>query len=280
LFVGLLWGIPYLFMKVAIDTFTPSVIVFGRVIIGAALLIPIAIKQGGLIKIIKGWKYVIPYAAAEMIGPWYLISSAEKDISSGLAGLLVATVPIWATIFASINGDKTVWHSTRLFGLVFGFAGLVALVGIESITGNSSIKAIAMVLLAAMLYAYAVNMITKKLPDVSGIALNGVAMAISALFFAPFAYIQWPKTAIPTNAVLCIVGLGVLCTALAFVIFFTVMADIGPARASLVTYINTAFAVLLGVIILSEPITLGIMVGLPMVLVGSYFASRKPAVNV
>lgn len=280
LFVGLLWGIPYLFMKVAIDTFTPSVIVFGRVIIGAALLIPIAIKQGGLIKIIKGWKYVIPYAAAEMIGPWYLISSAEKNISSGLAGLLVATVPIWATIFASINGDKTVWHSTRLFGLVFGFAGLVALVGIESITGNSSIKAIAMVLLAAMLYAYAVNMITKKLPDVSGIALNGIAMAISALFFAPFAYIQWPKTAIPTNAVLSIVGLGVLCTALAFVIFFTVMADIGPARASLVTYINTAFAVLLGVIILSEPITLGIMVGLPMVLVGSYFASRKPTVNV
>ena len=265
-----------MFMKVAIDTFTPSVIVFGRVLIGAALLIPIALKQGTLREIIKGWKYVFPYAFAEMVGPWYLISSAEKNISSGLAGLLVATVPIWATIFASINGDKTVWHSTRLFGLVFGFAGLVALVGIESITGNSSIKSISMVLLAAMLYAYAVNMITKKLPGVSGIALNGVAMAISAIFFAPFAYAQWPTEAIPMNAALSVVGLGVLCTALAFVIFFTVMADIGPARASLVTYINTAFAVLLGVIILSEPLTLGIMVGLPMVLVGSYFASRKP----
>jgi drug/metabolite transporter (DMT)-like permease len=267
-------------MKVAIDTFTPSVIVFGRVVIGAALLIPIALKQGGLRAIFKGWKYVIPYAAAEMIGPWYLISSAEKNITSGLAGLLVATVPIWSTIFASINGDKTVWHSSRLFGLVFGFAGLVALVGIESITGNSSIKSIFMVLLAAMLYAYAVNMITQKLPGVSGIALNGVAMAISAIFFAPFAYVQWPSGAIPINAVWSIVGLGVLCTALAFVIFFTVMADIGPARASLVTYINTAFAVLLGVIILSEPITLGIMVGLPMVLVGSYFASRKPTAKV
>jgi drug/metabolite transporter (DMT)-like permease len=213
-----------------------------------------------------------------MVGPWYLISSAEKDISSGLAGLLVATVPIWATIFASINGDKTVWHSTRLFGLVFGFAGLVALVGIESITGNSSITSISMVLLAAMLYAYAVNMITKKLPGVSGVALNGVAMGISALFFAPFAYAQWPTSAIPLNAIWSIIGLGVLCTALAFVIFFKVMDDIGPARASLVTYINTAFAVVLGVLILSEPLTLGIMVGLPMVLVGSYFASRKPAV--
>ena len=105
-------------MKVAVDTFTPSVIVFGRVVIGAALLIPIALKQGTVREILRGWRYVIPYALAEMIGPWYLISTAEKDITSGLAGLLVATVPIWATIFASINGDKTVWHSTRLFGLI------------------------------------------------------------------------------------------------------------------------------------------------------------------
>jgi drug/metabolite transporter (DMT)-like permease len=119
-------------------------------------------------------------------------------------------------------------------------------------------------------------MITAKLPGVSGIALNGVAMGIAAVFFAPFAIKQWPSSAIPTNAVWSIIGLGVLCTALAFVLFFIVMTDIGPARASLVTYINTAFAVVLGVLILSEPLTLGIMVGLPMVLVGSYFASRKP----
>ena len=247
-------------MKIAVDTFTPSVIVFGRVIIGAALLIPIALKQGLVRDILKGWKYVIPYAFAEMIGPWFLISSAQKSITSGLAGLLVATVPIWATIFASINGDKTVWHSTRLFGLIFGFAGLVALIGIESITGNSSITSISMVLLASILYAYAVNMISKKMPGASGVALNGVA--------------------IPQNAIWSIIGLGVLCTAVAFVIFFKIMDDIGPARASLVTYINTSFAVVLGVLILSEPLTLGIMVGLPMVLVGSYFASRKPSVTV
>jgi drug/metabolite transporter (DMT)-like permease len=101
-------------------------------------------------------------------------------------------------------------------------------------------------------------------------------MGISAIFFAPFALRQWPTTAIPANAIWSVVGLGVLCTALAFVLFFKVMADIGPARASLVTYLNTSVAVLLGVLILSEPLTLGIMVGLPMVLIGSYFASRKP----
>jgi drug/metabolite transporter (DMT)-like permease len=164
--------------------------------------------------------------------------------------------------------------------LIFGFVGLVALIGIESITGNSSITSISMVLLAAMLYAYAVNMISKKMPGASGVALNGVAMGIAAIFFAPFAYAQWPTGAIPQNAIWSIIGLGVLCTALAFVIFFKVMADIGPARASLVTYINTAVAVVLGVIILSEPLTLGIMVGLPMVLVGSYFASRKPSITI
>jgi drug/metabolite transporter (DMT)-like permease len=118
------------------------------------------------------------------------------------------------------------------------------------------------------------------MPGASGVALNGVAMGIAAVFFAPFAYAQWPTGAIPQNAIWSIIGLGVLCTALAFVIFFKVMADIGPARASLVTYINTSFAVVLGVLILSEPLTLGIMVGLPMVLVGSYFASRKPSVTI
>ena len=277
LLVGVLWGVPYLLIKIAVAEFSTPMVVFSRVLIGALILLPIAIKQGAIAPAKKYWKLIVVYAILEMVGPWYLISSAEKNISSGLAGLLVATVPIWATIFASINGDKTVWHSTRLFGLVFGFAGLVALVGIESITGNSSITSIAMVLLASILYAYAVNMITQKMPGVSGIALNGIAMGIAAIFFAPFAYAQWPTGAIPQDAIWSIIGLGVLCTAVAFVIFFKVMDDIGPARDSLVTYINTAFAVLLGVLILSEPLTLGIMVGLPMVLVGSYFASRKPA---
>ncbi|CAB5240146.1 unannotated protein [freshwater metagenome] len=273
---GFLWGIPYLFMKVAVETFNPAVIVCARVVIGSAILIPVAIAQRSLGGALRGFKYVIPYAIFEMIGPWFFITSAEKNISSGLAGLLVATVPIWATIFASINGDKTVWHHRRLFGIVIGFIGVFALVGIESITGNSSLISIGMVLLAAIAYSYAVNMITMKLPGVSGIAINAVAMGFTAIFYLPFAILQWPDTAIPVKASLSLISLGILCTALAFVVFFQVMKEIGPARASLVTYVNTAVAVLLGVVVLSEPITLGIAIGLPLVLVGSYFASRKP----
>jgi drug/metabolite transporter (DMT)-like permease len=212
-----------------------------------------------------------------MIGPWILIGTAEQKISSGLAGLLIASVPIWATIFASIRGDKTVWHHKRLFGLVLGFVGLIAVVGIESITGAADPISIVMVLVAAIGYSYAVMMVQSALPNVSGIAINAVAMAISAIFYLPWAVIQWPTHAISAGAIRSIVGLGVLSTGAAFVAFFTLATIIGVARGSLVTYLNTAFAVVLGVIILKEPLTIGILLGLPLVLIGSYFASRKPA---
>jgi drug/metabolite transporter (DMT)-like permease len=212
-----------------------------------------------------------------MIGPWILIGTAEQKISSGLAGLLIASVPIWATIFASIQGDKTVWHRTRLAGLVLGFIGLVAVVGIESIKGSSDALSIFMVLVAAVGYSYAVMMVQRALPGVSGIAINGLAMAISALFYLPFAIAQWPAHEISTAAINSIIGLGVLSTGAAFVAFFTLTTIIGVARGSLVTYLNTAFAVVLGVLILGEPLTIGMALGLPLVLIGSYFASRKPA---
>ena len=278
--VGFLWGIPYLFIKVAVDPdngFTPATVVFLRTAIGAAMLIPVAIKQKQLIPAIRGFKYVALYALLEMIGPWILIGTAEQKISSGLAGLLIASVPIWATIFASIRGDKTVWHHKRLFGLVLGFVGLIAVVGIESITGTADPISIVMVLVAAIGYSYAVMMVQSALPNVSGIAINAVAMAISAIFYLPWAVIQWPTHAISAGAIRSIFGLGVLSTGAAFVAFFTLATIIGVARGSLVTYLNTAFAVVLGVIILKEPLTIGILLGLPLVLIGSYFASRKPA---
>jgi len=227
---------------------------------------------------IKGIKYVAPYAALEMIGPWILITSAEQEISSGLAGLLVSTVPIFSTIFSSLRGDHSVWQPKRIFGLVVGFIGIIALVGIESITGSSNPKAIAMVILASILYAYAVLMITANLPGVDGIAINGVAMGITCIFYTPIAIAVWPSNPVSVEAISALVALGVFSTAIAFMLFFIVIVEIGPARGSLTTYVNTAVAVVLGIIILDEPITLGIIVGLPMVVLGSYLASRKEKV--
>ncbi len=282
LLVGFLWGVPYLFIKVAVDPdngFTPAIVVCLRTAIGAAILIPWSIHQKTLGAAIRGMKYVLPYAVLEMIGPWILIGTAEKKISSGLAGLLVASVPIWATIFASLDGDKSVWHHKRLFGIIIGFIGLVAVVGIESIKGSADPLSIGMILLAAVGYSYAVMFVQKGLPGVSGVAINAVAMVITSLFYLPFAIHQWPSHEIGTSAIWAIIGLGVLSTGVAFAIFFALTPIIGVARASLVTYLNTAFAVVLGVIILGEPLTIGIILGLPLVLVGSYFASRKNEVK-
>ena len=273
--VGVLWGIPYLLMKVAVADIPPALIVAGRTLIGAAILIPIAIFNKTILDAVRGIKYVLPYAFLEMVGPWILITSAEKEISSGLAGLLVATVPIFATIFTSMRGDHSVWQPKRIFGLVVGFIGIIALVGIESITGSSNPKAIAMVILASILYAYAVLMVTSNLPGVDGVAINGLAMAITALFYTPIAIAVWPSNPVSFNAIASLIALGVFSTAIAFMLFFIVIAEIGPARGSLTTYVNTAVAVVLGIIILNEPITLGIIVGLPLVLLGSYLASRK-----
>jgi drug/metabolite transporter (DMT)-like permease len=235
-------------------------------------------KKNTFMDAIKGIKYVAPYAVLEMIGPWILITSAEQEISSGLAGLLVSTVPIFSTIFSSLRGDHSVWQPKRIFGLVVGFVGIIALVGIESITGSSNPKAIAMVILASILYAYAVLMITANLPGVDGIAINGVAMGITCIFYTPIAIAVWPSNPVSAQAITALVALGVFSTAIAFMLFFIVIVEIGAARGSLTTYVNTAVAVVLGIIILDEPITLGIIVGLPMVVLGSYLASRKEKV--
>lgn len=273
--VGLIWGIPYLLIKVAVEELSPPVIVFSRVAIGAAILIPMAMKRGSLMPAIKAWKYVIPYALGEMVGPWILITAAEQKMSSGLAGLLVATVPIWSTILASFHGDKTVWHHKRLFGILIGFIGIVLVVGIESFSGRQSIVAIFMILISAMGYAWAVTMVNSKIPHIEPISINGLAMLFTAIVYLPLVILNAPDQMPSTKVLGSVLALGIFPTALAFFLFFKLIKEIGTARGSLVTYLNTAFAVVLGVIILNEPFTLGIALGLPLVLIGSYFAGRK-----
>jgi drug/metabolite transporter (DMT)-like permease len=133
-----------------------------------------------------------------------------------------------------------------------------------------------MILFASSLYAYAVIRVQKKIPHVDGIAINGVAMVITALVYLPFVIANHPATMPSAKVLASVTALGLFPTAMAFILFFILIKEIGPARGSLVTYLNTAFAILLGVILLGEPLTLGIALGLPLVLIGSYFASRRP----
>ena len=279
--VGFLWGIPYLFIKVAVDEetgYAPAIVVFGRVLIGAAILIPLALKDRSLFAAFRGIKYVAFYAVLEMIIPWILIGTAEKKISSGLAGLLVASVPIWSNLITYFQGDKDALKANRIVGIGIGFIGVVLIVGIETLTGSSDPLSILMVIVAAIGYAYAIIMIRSKLPDVSGIAINAVAMAITAIFYLPFTIALWPDHTVAPEATWSVIALGVFSTGIAFAVFFTLMADIGPTRASVVTYWNTAIAVLLGVIILSEPLTIGMTIGLPLVMLGSWLVNRRQKV--
>ena len=164
--IGLLWGIPYLLLKVSVRELSVPVIVSSRTFIGGCVLIPIALRQNTLNAALKKYHYVFLYAVLEMFLPWVLITTAEKRISSGLAGLLVATVPIWSSILASFNGDKTVWHSKRLGGMLIGFIGILLVVGIESIRSNQNPLAIGMILLASLSYATAVATVMRKIPEV------------------------------------------------------------------------------------------------------------------
>ena len=175
-------------------------------------------------------------------------------------------------------------HSTAVqlfFGLVIGFIGVFALVGVDTLRGATDLAGVLMVLLSAFLYAFATNMISTKAPEVPGIAVSGISMAITAVIFAVPAALAFPTQTPSLKATSSLIGLGAICTAAAFYYFFKLLAQVGSARASVVTYINTAVAIGLGVILINEPLTLGIFIGFPLVLIGSYLASRKnsPLIN-
>lgn len=279
LIAGTAWGMPYLFIKVAVEDFSTWTIVFIRVVIGAAVLIPIAMKRNVLKPALKAWPWVLAYAVLEMVVPWFLITEAERVISSGLAGLLVATVPFFGLLIGLLyQKDKSLMHPKTLTGLVVGFGGVILLVGIDTLNGNTSLPHVFMIIASAALYAIAPVVVSTKIPNVSAFAVNGLAMAIVAVVYAIPAAFSLPKEIAAEPHIeswFALLGLGVICSAVAFVAFFALMKEIGNSRATLVTYMNMAVAVLLGILILAEPITAGILIGFPLVLIGSYFASRK-----
>lgn len=283
LIAGTAWGLPYLFIRVAVEDFSTPTIVFSRVLIGAAVLIPIAIKRGVLKPAFKAWKYVLAYAVIEMVGPWFLLTDAERVINSGLAGLLIATVPFFGLIIGLFyQKDKSLAHPKTLAGLAVGFTGVVLLVGIDALSGSISLPHVGMIILAAVGYSIAPVIVATKIPHVSGVAVNGLAMAIVAVIYAVPVAFTYPHDIAGNPAIeswLSLIGLGVICSAVAFVAFFQLIKEIGSTRSTLVTYMNMAVAVVLGILILGEPITPGILVGFPLVLIGSYLATKKHAIK-
>lgn len=234
---------------------------------------------GAAKKVLKAWPYVLLFAALEMVGPWFLITEAEKYISSGLAGLLISTVPFFAVaILALVFKDRTALKPIPLAGMVIGFLGVIALVGIDSFLGHVEPIWIGAVVLAAVGYAIAPIMANHKMTDVPTSGVIGFSMAIVAAIYAIPASFEIPAELAaqpPVEGWVALLVLGLICSALAFVLFFELIREIGPVKASLITYVNTAVALLLGTVFLSEPVTPGLLIGIPMITLGLYLSAKK-----
>ena len=273
--MAVLWGIPYLFIKEAVDSFSPAAIVAGRTLLGAAVLLPIALHRRALRPALKLWPWVLAFGAIEMAGPFFLLSHAEQTLPSGLTGLLVATVPLFAAGIALARGDRTMLSPARALGLAVGFAGVVVIVagpGLSVADPATALAAVGEVLLVALLYATAPFIVATKLAHVPSLGTITLSLLVVGVAYLPFALLTQHE--VPTlRSGLSLAALGVFCTALAFLAFFALIGEVGPARAPLFTYVNPIVAILLGVLVLGESLSLGLLVGFPLVIVGCWLAA-------
>ena len=274
--MSLIWGIPYLLIKVAVGEFPPVLVVFGRCVIGAALLLPWTIARGQLRPALRHWRALLLFAVLEMAAPWFLLTFAEQSLSSSLTGLLVATVPFMAALAGRLLGEEERLTPIRLVGMGVGVVGIVVLLGLD--IGHLSVLPLLAVAVVVVGYATGPLVVTRALPEVSGVAASAVALTVTALGYAAFAVPKLHLVATaPPRAVLAVLTLGAICTAVALALFFELIREAGPQRALVITFVNPAVAVLLGVLLLGEPFTLGLSLGLPLVLIGCVLATRRSA---
>jgi drug/metabolite transporter (DMT)-like permease len=269
------WGIPYLLIKVAVSGMTPASLVFLRTGIGALLLVPVAIARREMRPILPAWKWLIAYTLAELAIPWFLLSSAETRLSSSLSGLLVAAVPLIGALLAWVMRSQYQLDSRRLAGLGVGLAGVAVLLGFD-ISGHD-LLAVAEIGVCTVGYAIGPMIISRKLSGLPPVGVVAASLAFAALVYAPVGIIQLGDSHPTARVLASAVTLGVVCTAVAFVLFFALIAEIGPVRATVITYFNPAVALVLGVTILGEPLRLGALLGFALILMGSFLATRRKA---
>jgi len=273
--LAVIWGVPYLLIKVAVEEFSPVTVVFLRCVIGAALLLPWALARGRLGPAVRAhWRALLLFTVLEMTGPWLLLSWAETELSSSLTGLLVAGVPFVAALTARLAGEEERLSPVRVAGMLLGVVGIAVLLGLD--VGGAQLAPLLAVALVVVGYATAPMVISRRLSDVPGVTAGAFALVVTALVYAPFAVPQLGAAAdAPADAWAAVLLLGVVCTAAALALFFALIREAGPQRALVITFVNPAVAVGLGVLLLGEPFTLGLAVGLPLILLGCVLATRR-----
>jgi drug/metabolite transporter (DMT)-like permease len=271
--MGAIWGVPYLFIKVAVEHVSPPIVVFGRSSLAAIALLVFAARAGAITPTLQRWRPVLAFAALEMAIPWFLLTDAERHLPSGLTGLLIACVPIVGAIAAFLLGDRHALAPRRLAGIALGLSGVALLVA-GDLSGEAPWWSIVEVLLVCVGYATAPFIVARRLADVPGIGVVAVSLTAVALAYAPIAWFARPEEPVPAEAWAAILALAFLCTAIGFVVFFWLIADVGPARATLITFVNPAVAILVGAIVLDEQITWVTVGGFVLVLAGCWLATR------
>jgi drug/metabolite transporter (DMT)-like permease len=271
--MGVIWGVPYLLIKVAVGALSPASLVFLRTGLGALMLMPLAGARGQLRPLLPRWPAVLVFTAAEVAVPWLLLANAERRLSSSLSGLLIAAVPLVGALLGWMGGTERL-GGRRLVGLLVGLAGVAALVGLDVRGGDL----LALVQMAGVVIGYAVGpyVLARYLADVPGAGVTAVSLALTAVVYLPLAVLQHPRHWPGFNVIGAVLVLAILCTAAAFLLFVALIGEVGPVRATVITYVNPAVAVALGVLVGGERFTLGIGLGFALVLAGSVLATRRP----
>jgi drug/metabolite transporter (DMT)-like permease len=270
--MGVIWGIPYLLIKVAVGGLHPASLVFFRTALACLLLLPVAAARGQLRPLLRRWRPLLAFAAVEVAIPWLLLNTAEQRLSSSLAGLLIAGVPLVGALLGWATGGERLGPQ-RLLGLLVGLIGVAALVGLDLHVGDLW----ALVEIAGVAVGYAVGpfILSRYLAGLPGLGVIATSLAVTALVYLPIALTQLPAHLPAPSVIGAVLVLALVCTAAAFLLFFALIAEVGPVRATVITYINPAVAVTLGVLLLHERFTLGIAVGFALVLTGSVLATRR-----
>ncbi len=272
--MSVIWGIPYLFIRIAVAEITPATLVFVRTAIAAAILLPIALVHVDLRPVLARWHWVVAFAAIEIAIPWIALASAEQHLTSSLTGLLVAGVPLVGTTFAIATGGVDRFGRTGMVGLAIGLAGVAAIVGGNYATSDPT----ALVQIAVVVVCYAVGpaILARRLGGQSTVGVMALSLALCAVVYVPISVGQLPAVMPSANVVASVLILAVLCTAVAFLLFGALIDEIGPVRSTIITYVNPAVAAVLGVLALNEPFTIVMGIGFALVILGSILATRRP----
>ena len=274
--MGLIWGVPYLFIKVAVDVLTPASLVLLRTALAAALLLPIAAARGELRPLLRYWKPLVLFTAVEMAVPWFLLADAERHLSSSMTGLLIAAVPLVGALLGWFTGTDRL-DGRRLLGLGIGLSGVVALAGLD--LGTAQLWPLIELIIVAVGYAAGPFILARNLAGAPQLGVIAASLGLTALVYLPLGAAQMPHAWPRPSVIASVLILAVLCTTVAFLLFFQLIAEVGPVRSTVITYVNPAVAVVLGVVFLNEALTWGIALGFGLILAGSVLATRRSKIT-